>query len=188
LPNEQYVIGGDTSGGYADGDKAAVFVCNSKSRKVAWLWHGRIAPDRLGTEIILPIAKKYKAYTGIEVNNHGLTTINAIKDDNIELYRRERRDRVTNEVTKELGWNTNAKSKDELIDNGRKILSDESITELPACLIGEMRTFVKHENGEVGAEVGCHDDLVMAWLIAMMMINVNPFYVMRKKERSYFGR
>jgi hypothetical protein len=185
LEGQEYVIGCDTSGGYSDGDKSAVFVLNKKTLKTAYLWHGKIAPDRLGTEIILPAAKKYEAFTGIEVNNHGLTTINAIKEENIDLYRRERRDRVTNEVTKELGWNTNAKSKPELIDLGRTILSDESITELPEPLINELRTFVKKQNGEIGAEAGCNDDLVMAWLIGQMMIASNPFFEFKKKEREY---
>jgi hypothetical protein len=185
LEGEQYVMGVDTSGGYTDGDKAVVVVVNTRTRLVAYLWVGTIAPDRLGTEIVLPMAKKYNAFVGIEVNNHGLTTINAIKDENIGLYRRERRDRITNEITKELGWNTNAKSKDELIDNGRKIMLDESIGQLPDCVAKQMRTFIKKQNGEVGAEVGCNDDIVMAWLIAQMMATTNPFFEFRKKERAY---
>ena len=183
----QYCLGADPSGGYVDGDKASFYILNSKTRDICLEWHGTISPDLFGLEIKKWAEKYNNSFCGIEVNNHGLSTINSIKDDYSELYRRERGDKITNEITRELGWSTTAKSKDELIDFGRETLRDKDIPSLPKSLKNELRTFVKRENGEIGAEFGCHDDLVMSFLIALMMIKSNPYWEIKKKDRKYFG-
>lgn len=186
--DEQYTIGIDFCGGYADGDWGSFFVVNKKTLKTAYKHQSHLAPDLLALEA-LKIAREYNdAFIGPEVNNHGLSGINAIKDEYSEIYARERRDTLTNEVTKELGWNTNSKSKNELIDNGKKILRDKSLTELPESLISEMRTFVRKDNGSCEAEDKCHDDEVMAWLIAQMMVVANPFWELQYKPSIYMGR
>ena len=186
VEGEQYVVGADSSGGHSSGDYSCFYIINSKTRDITMRWHGRLAPDLFGKEIE-KYAKEYNnAFCGIEVNNHGLSVINAIKEDYSELYRRERRDRVTEETTKELGWNTTAKSRDEMIDEIKINLREYD--ELPSALIRELRTFVKKENGRVEAEDGCHDDEVFGFGIALMMIKANPFWEFKKRERKYMGR
>lgn len=187
--DSQYAIGVDSSGGYADGDYGSFYVIDKRTLKTVYRHKSHFAPDLLGKEAV-KIAREYNnAMIGFEVNNHGLTAINAVKDDYTELYMRERRDTITDEITKEIGWNTNTKTKIELIDNGKKILRDKSVEELPKELIAEMRTFVRNkENGSVGAESGCHDDEVMAWLIAQMMALVDPYWELKEKPSYYMGR
>jgi len=185
---EQYVIGADPSGGFADGDFSCFYIINSRTRKIALEWHGHIAPDLFGLEIKKYADKYNQAFIGIEVNNHGLSTINAIKDLGVDLYQRERRDRVTNEITTELGWQTTAQSKDELLDEIRTNLRDGSVKTIPKGLKRELQTFVRKENGRCEAEEGCHDDKVVALGIGLMMVKASPYWVIKTKKNKFMGR
>jgi len=182
---EQYRLGADPSAGYTDGDFNCFYILNAKTRKIAVRWHGHESPDRFGYRIEEWATKYNNAFTGIEVNNHGLTTITAIKDSYTNLYKRERRDRTSDLATKELGWLTTAKSKDELIDEIKMNLRDGSVSEIPKALKAELATFVRHDNGSVGAETGCFDDEVIAFGIALMMIKAEPFYKLEQKIGRY---
>ena len=185
-PEAQYCLGADTSGGFADGDRSCFYLFNSKTQMPAMRWKGRIAPDLLGLEIKKWAERYNTAFAGIEVNNHGLTTINAIKDEYSNLYQRERRDRVTDEITKELGWQTTERSRQEIIDRIRVYLREND--SIPESLIGELRTFVRKENGKCEAEEGQYDDECFAFGIALMMCDSQPYWEFKKKTRSYFGR
>lgn len=185
IDGNEYCLGADTSGGFADGDRSCFYIFDSKTQKPVMRWKGVIAPDILGLEIKKWATKYNNAFVGIEVNNHGLTTINTIKDDYSNMYKRERRDRVTNEITKELGWQTTEVSRREIIDRIRLYLRETK--ELPKSLIGELRTFVRKENGKCEAETGQHDDEVFGFGISLMMVDAQPYWEFKKKSRTYFG-
>lgn len=184
----QYCLGADPSGGYSDGDFSCFYIINSKTRRIAVRWHGHIAPDLFGQEIAKWGKKYNSAYAGIEVNNHGLTTITSIKAEYPDLYQRERRDLVTGDITRELGWNTNTKSKDELIDELKTCLRDKSIESVPKGLLKELKTFVRKDNGRCEAEEGSHDDEVMALGISLMMCQFNPYFIYYSRKGKYMGR
>lgn len=184
----QYRLGADTSGGYSDGDYSCFYILNARTRKIALEWHGHEAPDRFGYRIEEWARKYNDAECAIEANNHGLTTITAIKDSYSNLYQRERRNTVDNTVTQELGWLTTSKSKDELIDEIKTNLRDGSVGEIPKGLKSELTTFMRKDNGDVGAEVGCFDDRVMGFGIALMMVKSSPFYKLEQKVGKYMGR
>lgn len=182
---EQYRLGADASGGFVDGDYSCFYILNAKTRDICLEWHGHIAPDMYGKEIEKWGDKYNTSLAGVEVNNHGLAVINSIKDTYPELFQTMRTDRVTNETTEVLGWNTNSKTKDELIDLGREILRDKIVPGLPKELKRELRTFVRKEDGTIGAESSCYDDRVMAFLITLMMIKLNPFWEFTRKIRPF---
>tara|TARA_R100001244_G_scaffold87887_1_gene67114 strand:- start:922 stop:1890 length:969 start_codon:yes stop_codon:yes gene_type:complete len=188
VKDERYCIGADTSGGFSDSDYSSAWVINSKTRALVLEWHGRIDPDLFGVQL-LKMARCYnEAFLGIEVNNHGLTTINEIKDEYANLYRRERRDKITNELTKHIGWNTSSKSKDELIDEIKRNLRNRDVPAIPEPLRKELSTFIRKENGTLEAETGCYDDRVMSLGITLMMVRYNPFYEIKQKQNKYMGR
>lgn len=185
---QQYCIGADTSGGFSDGDYSVFFIMNSKTWNVAMKWRGRMQPDLFGLEIMKWANTYNNAFVGIEVNNHGLSVINSIKNDYSELYVRERRDRISDEITKEIGWLTTDKSKIELIDEIRRALRDGDVKEIPHSLREEMRTFIRKENGRCEAELGCHDDEVMAFGITLMMLKANPYFKYEVRYGKFMGR
>ena len=174
--------------GHKEGDASCFYIINSRSWDIVAYWHGRLAPDLFGTEIIR-YAKEYNnAFVGIEENNSGIAVINTVKDDYSNLYQRERRDKVTEEVTSQLGWFTTQKSKDEIIAVIKQTLREKIVGVIPTSLKGELSTFVLKDNGSKEAMAGCHDDHVMAFGITLMMVKHNPYYEMSTKPSRYMGR
>jgi predicted small metal-binding protein len=185
----QYVLGADPSGGFSDGDYSCFYVLDNRSRQICLRWHGRLDPDQFGREIVRYAAKYNYAFVVPEINNHGLTVVQAMLNDGYtDIYQRQRRDKVTEDITLEWGWNTTAQSKDELIDTIKETLREKTITELPKQLIKELKTFVRKENGRCEAEVGCHDDEVLSLGLALMGVRFRPYYEVTSKRNKYMGR
>ena len=187
-PGEEYCIGADTSIGHKDGDASCFYVINNRTWEIVAMWHGRLAPDLYGNEIVRCAEFFNMAFVGIEENNSGIAVLNTVKETYHNLYQRERRDKVTEEVTAQLGWYTTEKSKDEIIATIKKTLRDKVIPDIPVQLKSELNTFVLKESGKREALSGNHDDHVMAFGIALMMIKHNPYYEMSNKPASFMGR
>ena len=185
---EEYCIGADCSMGHKDGDAQCFYVMNSKTWEVAARWHGRIAPDLYAEQIIKWGDYYNEAFVGIEENNCGLAVITTVKQDYTNLYQRERRDKVTDEITHQLGWYTSDKTKDEIIASVKKALREGDVPGIPIELREELKTFVQKENGKREALEGCHDDEVMAFGITIMMIKHNPYYEIKTSHSKFMGR
>src|SRR3546814_460920 len=83
------------------------------------------------------------------------------------LYTREVYDKTTDEMKEELGFYTDVKTRPLIIDELRQAVREEVILLNDATTIDEMITFVADpKSGKIEAEVGCHDDCVMALAIA----------------------
>jgi len=184
----EYCIGADTSIGYKNGDASCFYVMDNRTWEIMAVWHGRIAPDLYGKEIIKWSEYYNMAFVGIEENNSGVAVINIVKESYSNLYQRERRDTVTEEVTSQLGWYTTQKSKDEIISVIKQTLREKIVGSLPIQLKSELETFVIKENGKKEAISGHYDDHVMAFGICLMMIKSNPYYEIKNKKSTYMGR
>src|SRR3546814_10088001 len=76
-------------------------------------------------------------------------------------------DKTTDEMKEELGFYTDVKTRPLIIDELRQAVREEVILLNDATTIDEMITFVADpKSGKIEAEVGCHDDCVMALAIA----------------------
>ena len=183
-----YVLGADTSGGYSDSDYSSFFIIETRSRKIVAKFKEKIVPDLFAHRIMRWGSEYNNAYCGVEANNHGLTVLTEMRDAGYsDLYQRERRDKVTNDLTMEMGWLTTAKSKEALVDEIRKAIRDRDVEDLPESLLTELKTFVQHKNGSLGADSGCNDDEVMAFGITLMMLRSRPYVDIKPKISKYFG-
>lgn len=179
-PGCKYVIGGDVAEGLANGDFSSIDVLKLPfGQQVAQL-HGKIDPDTLG-ELAYHLGVFYhKALMGIESNNHGLTTITALKKKNYpNLYQREKLDaNADGKKTKTAGWLTTKKSKYKIIDQLRGALRDGESGVCCKETLSEMGDYTIHEgdNGTMtyGAKLGCFDDRVMSLAIALEMLYTIP--------------
>ena len=76
----KYVIGVDTSEGLVTGDNSSVTILNCRDYSQAAHYSGKIAPDILAS-YIKTWGKRYNNATAVvESNNHGLVTLNYLKD------------------------------------------------------------------------------------------------------------
>ena len=189
-----YVMGADTALGHEDGDYSCFFIMDSKTYEVAMKFKAKMDPDSFGKQIIYWGEKYNYAFVGIEENNGGIAVINKVKDDYPELYQREKRDTISNELVRKYGWFTSSKTKDELIAQIMKVLKDKDIPALPQSLMNEFDVFVQHESssptriGARGAESGFNDDEVMAFGITLMMILYNPHFETTTTYGKFMGR
>ena len=181
-PRNFYRIGVDVSEGIEiEGgrrDYSAVVVVNAESGADVAIWHSKIAPHLLGW-IVATLGKWYQGadgdeagcWAGIERNNHGLTTLTALRETHEYplLHFEQKFDVAGGGSRKRFGWLTDRVSKPRMIDELAARILEGTHGLVDPELVDECMTFVEDPEGKLGAEVGCHDDLVMAKAIALQM-------------------
>lgn len=171
LPGHEYVIGGDVAEGLKNGDYSVAEVVDITTMKTVARWRGKCDPDRFG-EILGALGALYNyALIGVEVNNHGLTTVQKLRDTfYTNLYKRDRGyDEDFEEPTSNLGWKTDVRTKRLAIDDLIRVIREEINEDLDIVFVEEAFAFVRDERGRMNAEEGEHDDTVMAKAIAFQL-------------------
>lgn len=168
----QYVIGIDVAEGLEHGDYSVITVLDKKNMETVARWRGHCDPDRLG-DIAYDIGMWYlRALIGTEVNNHGLTTLQRLKDRRYPtLYTRERNyeKELWEQPAAMLGWKTDLRTKPLMVDYLAQAIREHSLTDHDITFAREAMTYVIDENGRTNAQEGCFDDTVIATAIALQM-------------------
>lgn len=166
-PDGRYFIGADIGLGVG-GDPSCAQVFDEKLNQVAEL-HGQIAPDQMGDQLI-KLGKWYKnAWIGIEANSFGIACIDSVKRIYGKLYFSYKIDQRSDHRTKRIGWWTDTKTKPLMVGEFAKAVREEAIDISCRELLEEMSTYVLCDDGSTNAEVGCHDDRVIAAMIALQV-------------------
>jgi hypothetical protein len=173
-PGRTYVIGADPSGGVGK-DKGAAYVKDRKSKEtVAAIW-GDIEPADLAKELYKLGFLYNKAWINVEVNNHGHTVIQGLKERNYpNLYKRQVLDEMTSKLTTKIGFLTTNESKLRITEQLKTALKDGDLILLHKAAINELSTFVQVAS-KTGrgirreAAQGAHDDLVIALALCQEM-------------------
>lgn len=177
-PGEKYVIGVDVaegieggSEGGREGDYSVIDVMKQSNLQTVARWRGHIDPDLLGEEVVLVGWWYNTALVGVESNNHGLTTLQRVRDKFYRnLYMRKRGAEELFEMsTSKMGWRTDRKTKPLMIDDLAKAIRDGDIIDYDITFIRECMTYVRDDRGMTNAQEGQHDDTVIAKAIALQM-------------------
>lgn len=189
-PGARYAVGADPGQGLRASSDPSVAVVIDALGNVAAVWEGQPEAGEFGY-VIRDIATWYNnALAGIERNACGVATIERCLDVYPNLYtelipdgRGRKRARV--------GWMTSGPSKHLLVSRIRSHLWDGDKPEghsygvRDAKLIGELGTFVSLSETQMGAGDGCHDDHVMAWGIALMVLgDIQVGTVLHSSQRA----
>ena len=169
----EYVIGADVAEGLKTGDYSVAEVVEITTMKTVARWRGKCDPDRFG-ELLGALGTYYNyALIGVEVNNHGLTTIQKLRDTfYTNLYKRDRGyDEDFEEPTSNLGWKTDVRTKRLAIDALIRIVREGLNEDKDRIFVEEAFAFVRDERGRMNAEDGEHDDTIMAKAIAFQLFN-----------------
>jgi len=175
--NKKYVIGVDVSEGIEgttdrkEGDYSVIDVMDPATNTTMARWRGHIEPSDLG-DVVYDIGKYYNwALVGVEVNNHGLTTVQKLRDKYYRnLYMRETAPELQfQERTSLMGWQTTIKTKRLMIDALADSIKDGDIIDLDISFISECMSYVRDDQGRTNAQIGSFDDTVMAKAIAVQM-------------------
>nr|DAX66864.1 MAG TPA: Terminase large subunit [Caudoviricetes sp.] len=170
-PYKEYVIGADVAEGLKGGDFSVATVVDISTMAVVARWRGHCDPDKFG-EILGALGTYYNyALIGVEVNNHGLTAVQKLRDTfYTNLYKRDRGyDEEWETPTVNLGWKTDMRTKRLMIDDLIKLVRERVIKDKDIVFINEAFSYVRDERGRMNAEEGSHDDAVMSTAIAYQL-------------------
>jgi len=163
----QYVIGADVAEGLVSGDYSVAIVLDN-DLNVCAKWRGHTDPDLFGKEIVKLAMLYNEAYVAVENNNHGLTTLKSIvNEDYYNLFYTKTYDKVNDTITKKLGWSTNARTKPLAIDKLAEYIRERFFGMWDIEIVEELYSYVIDDKGRTNAQEGKYDDCVMALAIAL---------------------
>lgn len=177
---QEYVTGADPSDGQG-ADNTCIDAWTrpdaaGRIRQVAQ-FYGLIDPeDAAGLNKDIAVVFN-RAYAGVESNM--LTMISHLKNIYDNYYFQTIVDEKTQKKTKKIGWHTNSKTRELMIDAFVKDHKDELLIIRSRITLSEMRTFVKNRqpSGYLKREhaAGKWDDALFAAFIANQMTLFKPF-------------
>ena len=167
---KHYCIGADVAEGLITGDYSVCYV-GDDNFDICLRYRTHIDPDLFGRELV-KIAKYYnEAYIGCENNNHGLTTLKAIQNEEYwNIFFTKTYDKIADTVTQKIGWSTTSRTKPLMINKLAEFIRNKWIGIKDKILIQEMFTYVIDDKGSTNAQDGCHDDTVMALAILLQVL------------------
>lgn len=170
-----YVIGADVAEGIEE-DFSCATVMDKLTHQTVARFRGDMEPADFGEYLALLGTWYNHALIGPEINNHGLTAVQRLRDvgyDNI--YRRELGiDERYEEYTSKLGWRTDVRTKPLMIDNLSEAISSNQIIDYDKTFIRECMTYIRDNRGRTNAQEGQHDDTVIATAIALQLFEWSP--------------
>jgi hypothetical protein len=120
--------------------------------------HGHFPPYELARRVAALGCEYGNALVAVERNNHGYGVLAHLKDMQYE--------NIFQQGGQE-GWLTSAATRPAMIENLAAVLMAKPELFHSQRLLGELKTFVRHTDGQGAASEGAHDDCVMAMAIAM---------------------
>ncbi len=165
-PLAKYAMGCDTSEGLAIGDNSSVTILNCKTYSVAAHYSGKVFPDVLASYIKTWGEKYNNAIAVVESNNHGLVTLNYLKDIYKHIYYRKQYDELSDQWLEKIGWQTSARTKPLLISNLDKAIRSNLIVKAHQ-IVEEFMTYVIEDDGSTNASQGKKDDSVISTALAV---------------------
>jgi hypothetical protein len=163
-----YVVSGDPASGTEGGDASCACVFDREREEVVAVWHGHETPV-IFARILCGLGKRYEeAIVCPEVTGgHGFAVVEELKMQMYpRLYMWQRVDRVRNNLSSYIGWETTWRSKGLLVDTMAWALVEHAIWIPDIEMIRELLEFQYIERQRVSGEEG-GDDRAMAVMIAL---------------------
>lgn len=167
-PDAEYVVGSDPSDGEG-ADFSDIDIWDKNTKEQVAQYYGKLRPDELADYIKLGAEAYNEAFVGVESNM--LSTILILSKIYDNYYYQTVIDEKTDKRTKKIGWHTNTKTRDLMIDEFIIAFEEESLIINSPITIREMKTFVRNpDNGKREHANGKHDDSLFGGFIAVQMM------------------
>lgn len=184
---KQYSIGADAAEGLSTGDNSAIVGINNETNRTVFTYSIQSDADEL-IEDLIKVGNYYnQAMIAPENKGYGTSVCKGVYKHYGNVYRKVRDNTGQDDVTNELGWNTNAATRPRMLEQLREEIKEGSTDLLDSELLAECRTFiVDAKKKKAQADKGKHDDLVMARAIAGMVRYHYPY--VRSYRREEYAR
>lgn len=173
-PGRTYVAGVDVAEGVTGGDYSVCVIWDRETGDEVAHYRGHISADRFGGVLNAWGLIYNNALMVVEINNHGLTTITALKNLRYpQLYFRPAKfDQMGTSYSDSLGWKTTKTTRPLMIDDLNEALREGSVKIHTEKTIDEMLTFVFDDAQNMIAQHGYHDDCIFASAIGFQGFKV----------------
>lgn len=181
----RYVLGADVS--EIGEDYSVATVIRTDNNTVVARFRTQLEPADFGEEIFHLGSWYNNALVGVEINNHGLTTVQRLRDMRYKnLYRRPKgMDERFESATSKLGWRTDRKTKPLMINHLSELINKQLLVDRDLEFVRECMTYVVDSKGRTNAQIGQHDDIVISTAIALQLYEGGVIVYRRKASASY---
>lgn len=179
-PGESFVCGVDPSDGSPGSDSGAIAIWRDELKAITdpidkcAEYFGHLRPDELG-DLAVDMSKFFnRAYLGVE-NNMLSTILHIVTNTGYDnYYFTQTVDEKTLKRTKKIGWRTDGKTRDPMIDKFIELFDEDNLNIRSAITLDQMLTFVKKDSGKREHADGKSDDMLFADYIAIQMRILRP--------------
>jgi hypothetical protein len=165
-----YCITADPGDGLDGGDFSAAQVIDMETAHQVGEFNARVPPFKFG-KLLAALGRHFNgAYLMPEIERNGIAVLEALREENYHMIgRRAVFDSAGRVVGRKLGWSTNVKSRPLVFNAIRAHLATEDGAQISSIqLCRQMLDMFIDEQGREDHPSGKHDDLVLAWGIALM--------------------
>jgi len=161
-PGGVYMAGVDVAEGVTGGDYSVLTIFDRETGEEVAFYRGYVPPDVFGARINIWGRMYNNALMAVEINNHGLTTITALKNLMYPqiYFRPVKFDSIGSRWSDSLGWKTTKVTRPLLIDDLAEAVREEILTIHSQETLTEMITFIYDDHGNMIAQPGFHDDCI----------------------------
>ena len=173
--SEQYVVGGDACSGSGVDFAGLVAVAKHSNNTVA-TYRKKVDSDVLAQKAKALGTFLKGAIVAIENNSYGFHANLKLRAIYGNIFKQETIDSTDKKVTTKFGWNTNSKTRPDMLGQLKQEIRAGATDLRSQVLIRECLTFIRNpDTGKEEAQEGCCDDLVISRAIASAVRQLHPF-------------
>lgn len=175
---ERYYIGVDSSEGLKQ-DYSACIVLDKDGKEVCMFKNNSIKPYQFA-EFVNNLGRFYNnAYLIVEKASGGHSVIERLRYDYkyLNMSKFKTYDQLGKTIV-QVGFDTNAKTKGIIINDFVELFETKQILINSIEVLEEMKVFVADDRGSMNSMRGYHDDLVMAFALAISGLKSGKWYKM----------
>lgn len=193
MPAHRYLVTVDVSSGGST-DFSAIQVIDVDAFSQVAEYQAKIDPDLLAIEAFRIAAIYNSALVAPEITGGwGMTIVTELKrllqgnhsTSRPRLYTRRVRDRLSDQFTEVLGWDTNTKTRYVMLDALERALRERDFELRGERTLAELVTFVRDDKDRPGSQPGTNDDLVITLAMGVAITAQLPKQIRRRKEPEY---
>lgn len=190
----RYGIGIDPAGGKSDSDDSALCVIDADTLEQCAVVQNKVEPTQFGNYGADVSDYYFKAPILFELNNHGHALLAQLKQRGANMRMGMNRKGDTERTP---GWLTTERSKHMLYDTGAKAFEDvieetrdgeDLHPEIARKILFDFATFSQLstiDKNELSAPEGEHDDMAMAWVLAIQSVYRNASGMQQVKHKLW---
>lgn len=178
-----YDIGADVAAGLEGRDWSVACVLKRSTREQVAEWRGQVGPVNFGETLYWLGRYFLTAQIAVEVTGIGFATNEVLQKMGYGyLYIWRYRGKAAPELSKWSGWETQPKIKRYMVSHASHMVQHEKAIIRSPMLLNELQTYVILGEDGFGAASRCHDDCVIAWMIALIISDDEAFGAMEHHE------